>query len=54
LVSSHQGQANGPSGSIEHLKRYFELRHEIQADFGDRTTISFGYADPVKVELFRR
>lgn len=54
LVSSHQGQANGPSGSIEHLKRYFELRHEIQADFRDRTTISFGYADPVKVELFRR
>jgi len=52
LVASHQGMANGPAGSVAHYLRYHQLRAALESAYARRETSSFGYADPVEVELF--
>ena len=54
LVSSHEGQPDGPARSRANRARYFALRASLQSDYGSAETTSFGYAAPVTVELFSR
>jgi hypothetical protein len=54
LVSSHQGRPDGPSASRANLKRYRALRARLSSAFPSHRTRKFGYADPVRVELFER
>ena len=52
LVSSHEGQANGPGRSRANLARYQSLRSMLTAAYGNGRVTRFGYADAVGVELF--
>lgn len=54
LVASHEGVANGPAGSAAHYVRYRQLRAALEAAYLRHETSSFGYADPVEVELLSR
>jgi uncharacterized membrane protein len=54
FVSSHQGQADGPSGSLRDLARYESLQSELSRRFPASSTVSFGYANVVRVELLTR
>jgi hypothetical protein len=52
LVASHQGLSDGPPVSVEHLRRYVRLQSALGARMSVLSASSFGYADPVDVELF--
>jgi mannosyltransferase len=53
LVSSHQGQANGPSGSRTNYAGYLMLRDALAKEFrAPQRAVSFGYAAPVRAQLF--
>jgi mannosyltransferase len=54
LVVSHEGSANGPPESVTHFNRYLKLRAALEARYAAHSTASFGYADPVDVELLAR
>ncbi len=54
FVASHEGQANGTASSRAHHTRYLELRRRLSASFGPGHLVAFGWAAPVKVELFAR
>jgi hypothetical protein len=54
LVSSHEGQADGPARSRANRRRYFALRAMLSSDYAHQAVSEFGYAAPVTVELFSR
>jgi mannosyltransferase len=52
LISSHQGQPNGPAGSKADLTRFRALQAALERAYPDHhRTVSFGYAAPVRLEL---
>jgi hypothetical protein len=51
LVSSHQGQPDGPVASRRNRARYFALRAQLEGHYGHHGARNFGYAAPVTVEL---
>jgi mannosyltransferase len=53
LVSSHEGQPNGPAGSRANLARSRALRAALEREYPQHSAVSFGYAAPVRVELLR-
>ncbi len=53
LVSSHEGQPNGPSEALANRARYLALRASLTRAYGSHSRVrSFGYAAPVHVQLF--
>ncbi len=54
LISSHEGQPDGPSGSRRNRARFLRLRAALGALYPRHATTQFGYASPVRVELFTR
>ena len=55
FVSSHQGQPSGPAGSRANYARSQTLRGALAAEFaGEQPAVRFGYAAPVRVQLFAR
>ena len=52
LISSHEGQANGPAGARANYARYLRLRAELAREYPRRISTRFGYASPVHIELF--
>ncbi len=54
LITSHEGQANGPAGSRANYARYLRLRARLAGEYPQHVTARFGYASPVHVELFER
>jgi hypothetical protein len=52
LVSSHEGRSNGPAASRANLVRFKSLRSALTSAYGRPRTREFGYAAPVRVELF--
>lgn len=54
LVSSHEGQPNGTAGSRANYSRYIALRDSLSGEYPRSQVRSFGYAAPVRVELFAR
>jgi mannosyltransferase len=51
LVSSHEGQPDGPAGSRANYDRYLALRSALAARYGHHQAASFGYAAVVHVAL---
>jgi uncharacterized membrane protein len=51
LVSSHQGQPDGPAGARANLARFGRLRGALEAQYPRRRTVTFGYAATITVEL---
>jgi mannosyltransferase len=54
LISSHEGQPDGPAGSRRNRARFLRLRAALGALYPAHVTTQFGYASPVRVELFTR
>ena len=54
FVASHEGTATGTAGAVAHWSSYLQLRAALQARYRLHETASFGYADPVAVELLAR
>jgi mannosyltransferase len=54
LVSSHEGQPNGPGESRANRARYLALRSLLSRSYPASAVRSFGYAAPVRVQLFER
>lgn len=54
FVSSHVGLPNGPAGSRAHYARYLTLRSALERRYPRHLVSSYGYADPVQVELLSR
>ncbi len=52
LVSSHQGQPDGPAASRANRARYVRLRGLLEGAYPRSDAKDFGYAAPVSVELF--
>ena len=51
LVSSHEGQANGPPQARAHRARWFALAAELQRRFGSGPVRKYGYASVIHVQL---
>jgi mannosyltransferase len=51
LVSSHEGQPDGPASSRANLARFHTLRASLVAQYVGRHTTTFGYAATITVEL---
>jgi mannosyltransferase len=51
LVSSHEGQANGPPLARAHRARWFRLASELERRFGSGHVYRFGYASIIHVQL---
>jgi hypothetical protein len=51
LVSSHEGQPDGPPQSQANRARYFGLDADLQAMFGLSPVRSYGYASTIHVQL---
>jgi mannosyltransferase len=51
LVSSHEGQPDGPALSRAHRTAYFRLDAALQAMFGLSPVQSYGYASTIHVQL---
>jgi mannosyltransferase len=51
LVSSHEGDPNGPAESRRHLARYFQLDALLERAFGRGRIEKFGYASVIHVQL---
>ena len=54
FVASHQGMSTGTAGAVAHWSAYRQLRAALEARYRFHETTSFGYADPVAVELLAR
>jgi mannosyltransferase len=54
FVSSHRGVKNGPSASRSDYARYVALLGSLTRDYGRGPTVTYGWASPVRVELFSR
>jgi mannosyltransferase len=54
LVSSHEGQANGPPTSRAYHARYLAFRSELVRTYGRVSVRTFGYASVITVELLER
>ncbi len=52
LVSSHVGSSSGTSSSRTHYRRYEQLLSRLSTAFVPGHAEQFGWADPVRVELF--
>ena len=52
VVSSHEGQRDGPPRSRANLASYLRLQAALARAYAGRVQRSFGYASPVRVELF--
>jgi hypothetical protein len=51
LISSHEGQPDGPAQSRSHRAGYFRLDAELQGMFGLAPVQSYGYASTIHVQL---
>ena len=51
LISSHEGQPNGPAVSRANRARWFRLASELRARFGSGHVYKFGYASVIHVQL---
>jgi hypothetical protein len=51
LISSHEGQANGPPQSRANRVRWFALAAELNRRFGSGRVYKFGYASVIHVQL---
>jgi mannosyltransferase len=51
LISSHEGQPNGPSLARAHRAQWFLLAGELQRRFGSGPVRKYGYASVIHVEL---
>jgi hypothetical protein len=51
LVSSHEGQRNGPPQSRANRARWFALAAELQRRFGAGPVRKYGYASIIHVQL---
>ncbi|HEX3688868.1 MAG TPA: glycosyltransferase family 39 protein [Solirubrobacteraceae bacterium] len=51
LISSHEGQPNGPSQSRANRARWFHLASELERRFGSGHVYKFGYASVIHVQL---
>jgi mannosyltransferase len=54
LVSSHEGQRNGTAGSRANYARYLALGSTLARAYPRGRARTFGYAAPVRIELFTR
>ena len=54
FVSSHRGVKNGPSASRSDYARYVALLGSLTRRYARGLTVTYGWASPVRVELFRR
>jgi mannosyltransferase len=54
FVSSHRGQKHGPPTSRSDFARYRALLGSLTSGYAAHQTVSFGWASPVRVELFTR
>jgi mannosyltransferase len=54
LVSSHEGQPDGPPTSRANRARYLRLRAALESSYASHFSVAFGYAAPVRVELLSR
>lgn len=54
LVSSHEGEPDGPPASRANYARFVVLDHALSAEFPVSRTTQFGYAAAVRVELLAR
>ena len=54
FVSSHRGQKHGPSTSRADYARYAALLGSLTRGYGPGRAVSYGWASPVRVELFAR
>jgi len=52
LISSHEGQRDGPPRSRANLARFIALQAALGSEYPDHVQRQFGYASPVRVELF--
>jgi hypothetical protein len=52
LVSSHEGQPDGPAGSRANLIRLAGLRAALAGEYADWRTSRFGYAATITAQLF--
>jgi mannosyltransferase len=51
LISSHEGQPNGPALARAHRAQWFRLAGELQRRFGSGPVRKYGYASVIHVEL---
>ena len=51
LISSHEGQPNGPAQSRAHRARWFALAAELERRFGHGRVYKFSYASVIHVQL---
>lgn len=51
LVSSHEGDPNGPAESRRHLARYHQLAAQLERGLGRGRLEKFGYASVIHVQL---
>ena len=51
LISSHEGQPNGPAPARAHRARWFRLAGELRRRFGSGPVRKYGYASVIHVEL---
>jgi hypothetical protein len=54
LVSSHRGVKNGPPTSRSDYARYETLLGSLTRGYARHRTVTYGWASPVRVELFSR
>ncbi|MDQ6804509.1 MAG: glycosyltransferase family 39 protein [Actinomycetota bacterium] len=54
FISSHRGQKNGPSASRSDYARYQALLGSLTRGYPRRRAVSYGWASPVRVDLFSR
>jgi mannosyltransferase len=51
LISSHEGQPNGPTLARAHRAQWFRLAGELQRRFGSGPVRKYGYASVIHIEL---
>jgi hypothetical protein len=51
LVSSHEGQPNGPAVARAHRARWLALSAALQRRFGSAPAVKHGYASVIHVQL---
>jgi uncharacterized membrane protein len=54
LVSSHEGQPNGPAGSRVNYRRFIALRASLEGAYASHQRTKLGYAAVIRVELLSR
>jgi hypothetical protein len=54
LIASHYGAANGPASSRKNYTSYQNLRQTLGHAYPRHTKATFGWASPVRVQLFSR